>query len=77
MLAIQWALIRISAMSGAADAIDHGFNLTPDADWIVLPWLADQVGRTYDPEDLDNMRSETYTDDIEESDDVEGPQLGL
>lgn len=75
MLAIQWALIRISAMSGAADAIDHGFDPTLDPDWIVLPWLADQVGRTYDPEDLENMPSQTYSDATEESEDVDEPHL--
>lgn len=59
MLAIQWALIRISAMSGAADTIDHGFDPTLGPDWIVLPWLADQMERTHDPEDLNNMPIQT------------------
>lgn len=67
MLAIQWALIRISAMSGAADAIDHGFDPTPDADWVVLPWLADQVGRTYNSEDLDQRTEGREAEDSGDS----------
>lgn len=43
MLEIQWALIRIAAMSGTADAVDHGFELSSEPNWIVLSWLADQA----------------------------------
>lgn len=42
MLVIQWALIRIGAMSGAADVIDRGFSPDSDGGLKVQSWLADR-----------------------------------
>lgn len=41
MLDIQWALIRLAAMSGAADAFDQGFFTGPDTSQRTMAWLND------------------------------------
>lgn len=65
LLAVQWTLIRIAAMSGAADAVQYGLDPSKDPDRVVITWLADQVGRYYDTEDIEDLLSEAVSDKIE------------
>ena len=67
LLAIQWTLVRIAAMSGAADAVQYGLDTLKDQNRVVIPWLADQFGRHYDPEDIEYLQSEAHdSEDVED-----------
>lgn len=46
------------------------FDPTAGPGWIVLPWLADQVEGNCDPETINEMHGESYSDDIKEFGDV-------
>lgn len=74
MLEIQWALIRLAAMSGAAEALDHGFLPPPGSNWNVVAWLVDQVNVQYDPIDTQTLSVGAYPDDAKETTDVAHPE---
>lgn len=46
------------------------FDPTAGPGWIELPWLADHVEGNYDLEDIGEMHSESYSDEIKEFADV-------
>lgn len=75
MLTIQWALNRIGAMSGAADAIKHGFGPPRGPSWRVLAWIAEQVDQCYAPVDVSSLDITAYPHDMK-SHDTEDDRLG-